>query len=189
MAKKAPQFFCLFFPLLHIWVFKYWQIHSAALERCESGNFVPTIQTLDSTGRVLGFTTGYHTVTLPTSSLSRTPLTSGNNFTSTKSRIIQLCLELTSTVQKVSVSVSEAQTSLCSPQWGHCSDRKLSDAVCLKMLVRFVTTGTVSSQALIMIMMINQITSGTCTKSFWWWISFRYQCCQNKRGEERGFIF
>lgn len=37
---------------------------------------------------------------------SRAP-TSANDFTSTKSRIIQLCLELTSTVQKV----SEAQTS------------------------------------------------------------------------------
>ncbi|KAG7220540.1 hypothetical protein INR49_017977 [Caranx melampygus] len=34
--------------------------------------------------------------------LDRTPLTSANDFTSTKSRIIQLCLELTSTVQKVS---------------------------------------------------------------------------------------
>uniref|UniRef100_A0A8C9X8B2 Cnksr family member 3 n=1 Tax=Sander lucioperca TaxID=283035 RepID=A0A8C9X8B2_SANLU len=32
--------------------------------------------------------------------LDRTPLTSANDFTSTKSRIIQLCLELTSTVQK-----------------------------------------------------------------------------------------
>ncbi|XP_034436540.1 connector enhancer of kinase suppressor of ras 3 [Hippoglossus hippoglossus] len=32
--------------------------------------------------------------------LDRTPLTSPNDFTSTKSRIIQLCLELTSTVQK-----------------------------------------------------------------------------------------
>lgn len=39
--------------------------------------------------------------------LSRTPLTGANDFTSTKSRIIQLCLELTSTVQKV----SEAQAS------------------------------------------------------------------------------
>uniref|UniRef100_A0A8D3A4M0 Connector enhancer of kinase suppressor of ras 3-like n=1 Tax=Scophthalmus maximus TaxID=52904 RepID=A0A8D3A4M0_SCOMX len=32
--------------------------------------------------------------------LDRTPLTSANDFTATKSRIIQLCLELTSTVQK-----------------------------------------------------------------------------------------
>lgn len=34
--------------------------------------------------------------------LSRSPLTSPKDFTSIKSRIIQLCLELTSTVQKVS---------------------------------------------------------------------------------------
>lgn len=36
----------------------------------------------------------------------RTPLSRAKDFTSTKSRIIQLCLELTSTVQKV----SETQT-------------------------------------------------------------------------------
>lgn len=41
-------------------------------------------------------------VTDPVGLFCRTPLTSSNDFSATKSRIIQLCLELTSTVQKVS---------------------------------------------------------------------------------------
>ncbi|KAM6915078.1 connector enhancer of kinase suppressor of ras 3 [Xenentodon cancila] len=54
--------------------------------------------------------------------LDRTPLTSANDFTSTKSRIIQLCLELTSTVQKDCtiyemeekiVEVSQALNGIC----------------------------------------------------------------------------
>lgn len=39
----------------------------------------------------------------------RTPLSGATDFTSTKSRIVQLCLELTSTVQKVSDPLPHAR--------------------------------------------------------------------------------
>lgn len=39
-----------------------------------------------------------------TSSVCRTPLTGISDFTSTKNKIIQLCLELTTTVQQVSMA-------------------------------------------------------------------------------------
>lgn len=76
----------------------------------ESGYFVPTLPTADRSSRGSWFySRSSHCNCIYVLSLCRTPLTSANDFTSTKSKIIQLCLELTSTVQKV----SEAQT----PPW------------------------------------------------------------------------
>ncbi|KAK5852578.1 hypothetical protein PBY51_006431 [Eleginops maclovinus] len=59
--------------------------------------------------------------------LDRTPLTSANDFTSTKSRIIQLCLELTSTVQK-----SRALNGVCEKTAQATSDPSKSDLSCLE---------------------------------------------------------
>lgn len=73
--------------------------------------------------------------------LDRTPLTSGNNFTSTKSRIIQLCLELTSTVQKDCtvyeieekiLEVSRSLNSICEKTVQATSDPLKSDMACLE---------------------------------------------------------
>ncbi|XP_041815339.1 connector enhancer of kinase suppressor of ras 3 [Chelmon rostratus] len=73
--------------------------------------------------------------------LDRTPLTSANDFTSTKSRIIQLCLELTSTVQKDCtvyeieekiLEVSRALNSICEKTVQATSDPLKSDLACLE---------------------------------------------------------
>uniref|UniRef100_A0A8P4FYV8 Connector enhancer of kinase suppressor of ras 3 n=1 Tax=Dicentrarchus labrax TaxID=13489 RepID=A0A8P4FYV8_DICLA len=73
--------------------------------------------------------------------LDRTPLTSANDFTSTKSRIIQLCLELTSTVQKDCtvyeieekiLEVSRALNSICEKTVQATSDPLKSEVACLE---------------------------------------------------------
>ncbi|KAM7395910.1 hypothetical protein PAMA_007268 [Pampus argenteus] len=73
--------------------------------------------------------------------LDRTPLTSANDFTSTKSTIIQLCLELTSTVQKDCtvyemeekiLEVSRALNSICEKTAQATSDPLKSDMACLE---------------------------------------------------------
>ncbi|KAJ4929017.1 hypothetical protein JOQ06_004638 [Pogonophryne albipinna] len=73
--------------------------------------------------------------------LDRTPLTSSNDFTSTKSRIIQLCLELTSTVQKNCtvyeieekiLEVSRALNGVCEKTAQATSDISKSDQSCLE---------------------------------------------------------
>ena len=69
----------------------------------ESGFFVPSLQATDrSSGGSWFCSRSSHCDCICILPLCRTPLTSANDFTSTKSKIIQLCLELTSTVQKVS---------------------------------------------------------------------------------------
>uniref|UniRef100_UPI0037E7C787 connector enhancer of kinase suppressor of ras 3 n=1 Tax=Semicossyphus pulcher TaxID=241346 RepID=UPI0037E7C787 len=73
--------------------------------------------------------------------LDRTPLTSANDFTATKSRIIQLCLELTSTVQKDCtvyeieekiLEVSRALNSVCEKTVQATSDPSKSEMACLE---------------------------------------------------------
>ncbi|CAK6978794.1 connector enhancer of kinase suppressor of ras 3 [Scomber scombrus] len=73
--------------------------------------------------------------------LDRTPLTSPNDFTSTKSRIIQLCLELTSTVQKdltvyemeeKIMEVSRALNGICEKTAQSTSDTSKGDMTCLE---------------------------------------------------------
>ncbi|XP_060908711.1 connector enhancer of kinase suppressor of ras 3 [Labrus mixtus] len=73
--------------------------------------------------------------------LDRTPLTSANDFTSTKSRIIHLCLELTSTVQKDCtvyeieekiLEVSRALNGVCEKTVQATSDPSKSDMSCLE---------------------------------------------------------
>ncbi|XP_028996210.2 connector enhancer of kinase suppressor of ras 3-like [Betta splendens] len=73
--------------------------------------------------------------------LDRTPLTSTNDFTSTKSTIIQLCLELTSTVQKDCtvyemeekiVEVSQALNAICEKTVQTTSDPSKSNMTCLE---------------------------------------------------------
>ncbi|XP_028253768.1 connector enhancer of kinase suppressor of ras 3-like [Parambassis ranga] len=73
--------------------------------------------------------------------LDRTPLTSANDFTSTKSRIIQLCLELTSTVQKDCtvyemeekiLEVSRALNGICEKTAQETSDPSKSELACLE---------------------------------------------------------
>ncbi|XP_074541801.1 connector enhancer of kinase suppressor of ras 3-like isoform X1 [Halichoeres trimaculatus] len=73
--------------------------------------------------------------------LDRTPLTSANDFTSTKSRIIQLCLELTSTVQKDCtvyeieekiLEVSRALNGICEKTVQATSDPSKSEMSCLE---------------------------------------------------------
>ncbi|XP_042359895.1 connector enhancer of kinase suppressor of ras 3 [Plectropomus leopardus] len=73
--------------------------------------------------------------------LDRTPLTSANDFTSTKSRIIQLCLELTSTVQKDCtvyeieekiLEVSRALNAICEKTVQVTSDPSKSELSCLE---------------------------------------------------------
>ncbi|GAA6215467.1 connector enhancer of kinase suppressor of ras 3-like [Lates japonicus] len=73
--------------------------------------------------------------------LDRTPLTSPNDFTSTKSRIIQLCLELTSTVQKDCtvyemeekiLEVSRALNGICEKTVQATSDPSKSEMACLE---------------------------------------------------------
>ncbi|AWP20440.1 putative connector enhancer of kinase suppressor of ras 3-like [Scophthalmus maximus] len=73
--------------------------------------------------------------------LDRTPLTSANDFTATKSRIIQLCLELTSTVQKDCtvyemeekiLEVSRALNGVCEETAQATSDPSRSDLACLE---------------------------------------------------------
>ncbi|XP_071058635.1 connector enhancer of kinase suppressor of ras 3-like [Pseudochaenichthys georgianus] len=73
--------------------------------------------------------------------LDRTLLTSSNDFTSTKSRIIQLCLELTSTVQKNCtvyeieekiLEVSRALNGVCEKTAQATSDPSKSDQSCLE---------------------------------------------------------
>ncbi|XP_054475014.1 connector enhancer of kinase suppressor of ras 3 [Anoplopoma fimbria] len=73
--------------------------------------------------------------------LDGTPLTSTNDFTSTKSRIIQLCLELTSTVQKDCtvyeieekiLEVSRALTGVCEKTAQMTSDPSKSELSCLE---------------------------------------------------------
>ncbi|XP_032399701.1 connector enhancer of kinase suppressor of ras 3 isoform X1 [Etheostoma spectabile] len=73
--------------------------------------------------------------------LDRTPLASANNFTSTKSRIIQLCLELTSTVQKDCtvyeieekiLEVSRALNAVCEKTVQATSDPSESGISCLE---------------------------------------------------------
>ncbi|TKS76178.1 Connector enhancer of kinase suppressor of ras 3 [Collichthys lucidus] len=75
------------------------------------------------------------------SCLSRTPLTSANDFTSTKGRIIQLCLELTSTVQKDCtvyeieekiMEVSRSLNSICEKTVQETSDPSKSEMACLE---------------------------------------------------------
>ncbi|KAM8726214.1 connector enhancer of kinase suppressor of ras 3-like [Acanthopagrus schlegelii] len=73
--------------------------------------------------------------------LDRTPLTSANDFTSTKSKIIQLCLELTSTVQKDCtvyeieekiLEVSRALNGVCEKTVQATSDPSKSELSCLE---------------------------------------------------------
>ncbi|XP_029281680.1 connector enhancer of kinase suppressor of ras 3-like [Cottoperca gobio] len=73
--------------------------------------------------------------------LDRTPLTSTNDFTATKSKIIQLCLELTSTVQKDCtvyeieekiLEVSRALNSVCEKTVQATADPSKSDMSCLE---------------------------------------------------------
>lgn len=73
--------------------------------------------------------------------LDRTPLTSANDFTSTKSRIIQLCLELTSTVQKDCtvyemeekiLEVSRALNGICEKTVQATSDPSKTEMSCLE---------------------------------------------------------
>ncbi|XP_049613767.1 connector enhancer of kinase suppressor of ras 3 isoform X1 [Syngnathus scovelli] len=73
--------------------------------------------------------------------MDRTPLTSASDFTSTKSNIVQLCLELTSTVQKdftvyeieeKSLEVSQALNSLCEKTAQMTSDPSNSDHSCVE---------------------------------------------------------
>uniref|UniRef100_A0A671X5E4 Uncharacterized protein n=1 Tax=Sparus aurata TaxID=8175 RepID=A0A671X5E4_SPAAU len=73
--------------------------------------------------------------------LDRTPLTSANDFTSTKSKIIQLCLELTSTVQKDCtvyeieekiLEVSRALNGVCEKTVQATSDPSKSELACLE---------------------------------------------------------
>ncbi|XP_070705951.1 connector enhancer of kinase suppressor of ras 3 [Pempheris klunzingeri] len=73
--------------------------------------------------------------------LDRTPLTGTNDFTSTKSRIIQLCLELTSTVQKDCtvyeieekiLEVSRALNGICEKTVQETSDPSKSEMSCLE---------------------------------------------------------
>ncbi|KAF3703196.1 Connector enhancer of kinase suppressor of ras 3 [Channa argus] len=73
--------------------------------------------------------------------LDRTPLTSANDFTSTKSRIIQLCLELTSTVQKDCtvyemeekiLEVSRALNGVCEKTVQETSDPSKNEMACLE---------------------------------------------------------
>lgn len=73
--------------------------------------------------------------------LDRTPLTSANDFTSTKGRIIQLCLELTSTVQKDCtvyeieekiLEVSRALNGVCEKTVQATSDPAKSELSCLE---------------------------------------------------------
>uniref|UniRef100_A0A665UHC0 Cnksr family member 3 n=3 Tax=Echeneis naucrates TaxID=173247 RepID=A0A665UHC0_ECHNA len=73
--------------------------------------------------------------------LDRTPLTSANDFTSTKSRIIQLCLELTSTVQKDCtvyemeekiLEVSRALNGICEKTVQVTFDPSKSEMACLE---------------------------------------------------------
>lgn len=73
--------------------------------------------------------------------LDRTPLTSANDFTSTKSRIIQLCLELTSTVQKdyavyvmeeKILEVSRALNGICEKTAQMTSDPSKTEMACLE---------------------------------------------------------
>ncbi|XP_044025003.1 connector enhancer of kinase suppressor of ras 3 [Siniperca chuatsi] len=73
--------------------------------------------------------------------LDRTSLTSANDFTSTKSRIIQLCLELTSTVQKDCtvyeieekiLEVSRALNGICEKTVQAASDPLKSEMACLE---------------------------------------------------------
>lgn len=73
--------------------------------------------------------------------LDRTPVTSANDLTSTKSCIIQLCLELTSTVQKDCtifemeekiLEVSKALNSICDQTAQLTSDPSHSDLSCLE---------------------------------------------------------
>uniref|UniRef100_A0A3B5BB46 Connector enhancer of kinase suppressor of ras 3-like n=1 Tax=Stegastes partitus TaxID=144197 RepID=A0A3B5BB46_9TELE len=73
--------------------------------------------------------------------LDRTPLTSANDFTSTKSRIIQLCLELTSTVQKdltvyemeeKILEVSRALNGICEKTVQATADPSKSEMACLE---------------------------------------------------------
>uniref|UniRef100_A0A3Q1GZW0 Cnksr family member 3 n=1 Tax=Anabas testudineus TaxID=64144 RepID=A0A3Q1GZW0_ANATE len=73
--------------------------------------------------------------------LDRTPLTSANDFTSTKSRIIQLCLELTSTVQKDCtvyemeekiLEVSQALNAICEKTVQETSDPSKTEMACLE---------------------------------------------------------
>uniref|UniRef100_A0A3Q3SRK7 Uncharacterized protein n=4 Tax=Mastacembelus armatus TaxID=205130 RepID=A0A3Q3SRK7_9TELE len=73
--------------------------------------------------------------------LDRTPLTSTSDFTSTKGRIIQLCLELTSTVQKDCtvyemeekiLEVSRALNGVCENTVQETSDPSKSEMACLE---------------------------------------------------------
>ncbi|CAJ1077681.1 connector enhancer of kinase suppressor of ras 3-like [Xyrichtys novacula] len=73
--------------------------------------------------------------------LDRTPLTSANDFTSTKSKIIQLCLELTSTVQKNCtvyeieekiLEVSRALNGICEKTVQATSDPSKREMSCLE---------------------------------------------------------
>ncbi|XP_069544567.1 connector enhancer of kinase suppressor of ras 3-like isoform X1 [Brachyistius frenatus] len=73
--------------------------------------------------------------------MDRTPLTSSNDFTSTKSRIIHLCLELTSTVQKDCtvyemeekiVEVSQALNGVCEKTVQSTFDPSKSEMSCLE---------------------------------------------------------
>ncbi|XP_054616879.1 connector enhancer of kinase suppressor of ras 3 isoform X2 [Dunckerocampus dactyliophorus] len=73
--------------------------------------------------------------------LDRTPLTSISDFTSTKGRIIQLCLELTSTVQKDCtvyqmeekiLEVSRALSGLCEKTAQVTSDPSMSELACME---------------------------------------------------------
>ncbi|XP_051908230.1 connector enhancer of kinase suppressor of ras 3 [Hippocampus zosterae] len=73
--------------------------------------------------------------------IDRTPPTSATDFTSTKSTIVQLCLELTSTVQKdftvyemeeKSLEVSQALNSLCEKMAQVTSDSSKNDQSCVE---------------------------------------------------------
>lgn len=89
----------------------------------------------------------------------RTPLTSANDFTSTKSRIIQLCLELTSTVQKV----SDAQSEIC-VVWSMKSRERRSWTEPHLGLCLFSSFDDDH----------DQIVSVYMFSELWWWISLRF---------------
>ncbi|KAK1796126.1 hypothetical protein P4O66_009214 [Electrophorus voltai] len=75
--------------------------------------------------------------------LDRTPLTGISDFTSTKNKIINLCLELTTTVQKVEACnlplhpAADAQTALCSDCTVHEMEQKILDVQMMKILQNY----------------------------------------------------
>uniref|UniRef100_A0A8C1PX14 Connector enhancer of kinase suppressor of ras 3 n=1 Tax=Cyprinus carpio TaxID=7962 RepID=A0A8C1PX14_CYPCA len=64
--------------------------------------------------------------------LDRTPLTGISDFTTTKNKIIHLCLELTTTVQQVSTMTSKILNSICDQTVRTTSDPLMSQSACLE---------------------------------------------------------